>query len=150
MNDNYKPTRPVMNSKELAAHRIKTWNPYGGGDGYDAMETNRSAGFSPLAGWGRDGWDLGDWPYVVYSTRVKNGKYDLLEVVEGDHKLYSFNTLEDLHAAIDLIFICANFEYLGLTYDEFKTSLNSDTWGPVDVTYRGPYSSSRTKDVANV
>jgi hypothetical protein len=40
-------------------------------DGYDWIAQAESEGWRAVSGWGRDGWDLGDWPYVVYCFRER-------------------------------------------------------------------------------
>ena len=39
------------------------------GDGYDDMGIAIKQGWTVLANWGRDGWDLGEWPYVAIYIR---------------------------------------------------------------------------------
>lgn len=38
-------------------------------DGYEFMAAGEAAGWRPVSAWGADGWDLGDWPYVVVMFR---------------------------------------------------------------------------------
>lgn len=38
-------------------------------DGYEFMEAAASDGWRPVPSWGLDGWDLGDWPYLVFVFR---------------------------------------------------------------------------------
>jgi hypothetical protein len=54
------------------------------GSGYDFID-----GISPtwrtIASWGRDGWDMGDWPYVVVAYRASSHHGWLTVVcIEGD------------------------------------------------------------------
>jgi hypothetical protein len=37
-------------------------------DGYDWMDVIAEHGWSVLSGWGCDGWDLGQWPYVMVAA----------------------------------------------------------------------------------
>jgi hypothetical protein len=41
-----------------------------GGDGYDWMDRVHRSRWAPIPSWGRDGWDLGDWPLVIVATTV--------------------------------------------------------------------------------
>lgn len=40
-------------------------------DGYEWMEQAAAEGWRAVSAWGRDGWDFGDWPYVVYLFRER-------------------------------------------------------------------------------
>lgn len=64
-------TRPIMTRAELAGFQVDSHGrDYSrSDDGYDDMDVAESEGWKAVSGWGRDGWDLGDWPYVVVSTR---------------------------------------------------------------------------------
>lgn len=42
-----------------------------GDDGYDRMGFAQNAGWTPIAAWGRDGWDLGSWPLVCVYFRTR-------------------------------------------------------------------------------
>ena len=90
-----------------------------------------SQGWSVQAGWGSKGWDLGEWPYVAYYLRTTGGKFQLLQIVEGDHSLYEFDTKELRAAAIDGIFERGNsFAYV---QEEIAAGIiTGDEW-------RGPY-----------
>ncbi len=73
------------------------------GDGYDWMEKLDGTGWRPIAGWGRDGWDLGDWPLVIIAAAYDrdNGDYLAAERVEGDVTVWAFHTKEAVYEAID-------------------------------------------------
>jgi hypothetical protein len=64
------------------------------GDGYDVMEIAESKGWRAIAGWGRDGWDLGSWPYVIVFFRDREGFFDVIVYVEGDVTMYACPTKE--------------------------------------------------------
>lgn len=100
-------TRPIMTAAELATHKVESHGrDYRlSDDGYDDMEVNAKQGWRSLGSWGADGWDLGDWPYVVISIRERDDRFDLMQVVEGDHTAYSFASREDRDAAIDYLFL---------------------------------------------
>lgn len=55
------------------------------GDGYGWMGALGN-GWGEVASWGRDGWDLGSWPYVVVAhlDDDKRGLYGTALYVEGD------------------------------------------------------------------
>lgn len=75
------------------------------GDGYDFAETARQLPerFRLLGGWGRDGWDLGDWPYVMVYLSADG--LTVVEYVEGDLTFHRFKTAEAASAWIDRLFI---------------------------------------------
>jgi len=56
--------------------------------GYDWMELIGEHGWAVIPGWGSDGWDLGNWPYVmVAATRTADSIGNLFGVAtycEGD------------------------------------------------------------------
>jgi len=75
------------------------------GDGYDYMDTLRAHGWRELSCWGRDGWDLGDWPYVIIAVHVSTtgdgGKLcGVGSYCEGDTDAQYFRTREGFHDAI--------------------------------------------------
>lgn len=152
--DFYTPTRPVMTRDELAAHHLTAFGrDYSQScDGYDDMDVNGRKGWHSIAGWGRDGWDLADWPYVVISHGTLEhdvpGKYRLLSVCEGDHTVYAFDTPEDRDAATDYLFIWYgvgrsydDWVAEGLTYDK-REALDAGALG-IPVRFRGPFSWAR-------
>jgi hypothetical protein len=71
-------------------------------DGYGWMSHLRD-GWQPIPGWGRDGWDLGDWPYAVVAHYDGEGVHGLGTYVEGDVYERSFATREERDAATDQI-----------------------------------------------
>ena len=38
------------------------------GEGYDWMARLTGTGWHELSSWGRDGWDLGSWPYIIFAV----------------------------------------------------------------------------------
>lgn len=139
--------RPIMGRKELADHHVKrSGRDYSRScDGFDDMDVARADGWSVLSAWGRDGWDLGNWPYVVLSIRTVDGKYQVQQVVEGDHDVYEFSSEEDRDAAIDYLFLwyaIANSQrWMPLTHLDWE---RLDAGGiQVDPKFRGPYSRAR-------
>ncbi len=59
------------------------------GDGYDVMgqAERKGHGWHVVAGWGRDGYDLGSWPLVMVFFRQRNG-FEVAYYVEGDVVCY--------------------------------------------------------------
>ncbi|MET3948683.1 hypothetical protein ABIB49_003408 [Arthrobacter sp. UYCu512] len=57
-------------------------------DGYDWMELIEAEGWAVIPSWGCDGWDLGQWPYVmVAATRTADSIGNLFGIAtycEGD------------------------------------------------------------------
>lgn len=72
-----------------------------GGDGYDVMEAAAHERWVAIPAWGRDGWDLGDWPYVVIYARRTPDAHQLVYYVEGDVTAYAYATREERNRAID-------------------------------------------------
>lgn len=72
------PMRPIMTRDELAGHKVdEHGRDYSkSDDGYSDMEVASGEGWHAVSGWGRDGWDLGDWPYVVVSVRNRPAKVE--------------------------------------------------------------------------
>ncbi len=142
--------RPIMTRDELAQHHVKDHgrNYLLSDDGYGDMEVAERQGWHAIPSWGRDGWDLGNWPYVAIYTRETDGKFEMQQVVEGDHSVYSFDSAEDREAAIDYLFL-------------WYAAGNSQHWAPIttdqremlDIGYplvipakwRGPYRADRSE-----
>jgi len=145
--------RPIMTAAELQSHHLTAHGrDYSrSDDGYDDMEVNGKKGWRALSGWGQDGWDLGNWPYVVISHGDKadgDGKYRLLSVCEGDHDVYAFDSPEDREAATDYLFIWYGlakeydtWEAEGLTCDK-REALDAGALR-VPERFRGPFSWKR-------
>ena len=69
-------------------------------DGYAFMAAAEAKGWKTLASWGADGWDLGEWPYLVYARR--DGEvFELASYCEGDTRVETYATKEERDAAID-------------------------------------------------
>lgn len=163
--------RPIMTRAELAKHQIDAHGrDYSrSDDGYDDMELAISEGWSAISGWGRDGWDLGDWPYVVISVRnvgvtdiVKDNerctsasRYQMRQTVEGDTTVYDFASKADRDAAIDCLFVWYGF---GQDYDSWAIEgLTSDKREALDAgtlrvpaQFRGPFSWKRAEEESSV
>lgn len=74
-----------------------------GGDGYDVMGTVEKEDWLPVGIWGRDGWDAGEWPLVVFYVKWDRAadKHFLAYYVEGDVDTYSYDTREERNAHVD-------------------------------------------------
>lgn len=136
--------RPIMTRDELARHHVSEHgrNYSKSDDGYGDMEVAASDGWHAVSGWGRDGWDLGNWPYVVLSVRNVNGSFQLQSVCEGDHTIYAFNSMADRNAAIDYLFLWYQAGLGDLDIDVDRETLDAGTLR-VDEKYRGPFSWER-------
>jgi hypothetical protein len=76
--------------------------PLGADEGYEWM-SRLSGGWHAVPAWGRDGWDLGSWPYVVVAIydRPVQKLFALAVYVEGDVSIREFTGYAALSAAID-------------------------------------------------
>lgn len=110
--------RPIMTATELRSHQIAVHGrDYSRStDGWSDMEVANEDGWHAVSGWGRDGYDLGDWPFVVISTRrtgrslpgndhTEDRSFQMRQTVEGDTTVYAFGSEQDRNAAIDYLFI---------------------------------------------
>jgi hypothetical protein len=82
-------------------------------EGYGFIGVGEENGWRAISAWGRDGWDLGDWPYVVYLFRDRvvepstldndpaTMAYERACYVEGDITIESFATAEDRERETD-------------------------------------------------
>jgi hypothetical protein len=96
-----------MNIEDLRQYRDAEASQNGGhlgllGDGYDQMEFLAKFRWHSIPAWGRDGWDLGEWPYViVYIRNNKDGVHQMKVVTEGDEDQYNFPDEATRTEAID-------------------------------------------------
>lgn len=70
-------------------------------DGYAFIGAAEKVGLHAVAGWGRDGWDLLDWPIYVAAIGKQGDEFVLLTYCEGDLTLKTFSTQGELYAAVD-------------------------------------------------
>ena len=110
------------------------------------MEIAERQGWHVLANWGRDGWNLGEWPYVmiyIRNTLMAPPKYgiqfEMQQVVEGDHDIYRFDNEDDRDAAIHYLFLwyAADKSWAPLKWED-REKLNRGEL-EVDEKFRGPY-----------
>lgn len=103
--------RPIMTAAELKTFEVRQYGrDYSeSDDGYSDMEAEEGRGWRPVGLWGRDGWDLGGWPYVVIYVKTSLGEqgrtYELMQICEGDRTVWSFTSEADRYAAIDYLFL---------------------------------------------
>ena len=79
-------------------------DPYSG-DGYDWIE-DLTGGWRVLPCWGRHGWDLGEWPYVIVAVCVARTEdstrvYGVATYTEGDTTVQAFATATERDHEID-------------------------------------------------
>lgn len=83
----------VDNDPRFAIERMR------GGDGYDVLSAmENQTKWRAVASWGADGWDMGDWPYVVQYVK---GDTMLASYCEGDVTTYDFPDRETRDRALD-------------------------------------------------
>jgi hypothetical protein len=153
MTTTYAITRPLMTAAELREHQATQYgrNYAESDDGYSDMDAEQGRGWHALAGWGRDGWDLGDWPYVAIYTReagdrgslfVPGRRFELMQICEGDRTQYAFETRAERDAAVDYLFLwyAAGKRWAPLSYED-RAKLDAGEL-TVDEKFRGPYRES--------
>ncbi|MDQ0733537.1 hypothetical protein, partial [Arthrobacter sp. B1I2] len=73
-----------------AIEKVSVLRDYHENGGYDWMELIEAEGWAVLGVWGCDGWDLGQWPYVMIAvTRTADtigGLFGVASYCEGDVK----------------------------------------------------------------
>lgn len=133
--------RPIMTSAELAQHKVTGYgrNYNESDDGYSDMKAEEKRGWQTLASWGKDGWNLGSWPYVMIYVRTHAGKFQLMQIVEGDRTAYEFASEDDRSAAIDYLFLwyAADLRWSPITWEQ-RSELDAGRL-TVEDKYRGPY-----------
>ena len=81
-----------MNEQEQEQYKVEpdlsTWRVYSYLENY----TKHPGKWCAVAAWGTKGWDLGQWPLVVFYFRDRPDEslYDVMQCVEGD--LYQWTT----------------------------------------------------------
>ena len=58
----------------------------GAGDGWDFLKSLPQAGWRPLRAWGREGWNLGDWPHAIVAVRrcLHSPQVEVCEYLQGE------------------------------------------------------------------
>lgn len=112
-------------------------------NGYDDMNQAAENGWVTLPCWGRDGWDLGNWPYVSFQIRdggTRPGRpFEMQIITEGDHDQFAFPAAEDRDRAIDYLFLwyAADHRWAPLSYDDRDRLDRGEL--DVDARFRGRY-----------
>ncbi|MGO2328505.1 hypothetical protein [Glutamicibacter arilaitensis] len=74
------------------------------GQGYDWIQSLEGSGWYEVPGWGRDGWDLGSWPYIIFAAAVtsdeKGQLFGYCTYVEGDVTARWYRSCEARNLAI--------------------------------------------------
>lgn len=112
------------------------------GDGWDWMDELADTPWVPVPNWGRDGWDLGHWPYVIIcvcAPATKAKAFGVATYVEGDRERYAFDTHAEMIRRVDEI--AAFYWRLSGVMEEVPPI------GPVLEKHTGPFSWER-HDVA--
>ena len=74
--------------------------PFWSDEGYGWIEKSREhLDLDAVPGWGLDGWDLGDWPYVIFS--VTSDRLTVVQYVEGDLTWETFADRDGASARLD-------------------------------------------------
>jgi hypothetical protein len=105
-----------------------------GDEGYDRSEFARAQGWRPIASWGLNGWDFGDWPCVVVHHR---GETELALDVEGDIDIDEFASREQRDRRTDEL----AFFYWKNRNREWVNGIDSHEHLPPQL--RGPFSWGR-------
>jgi len=110
------------------------WNRHiAGYDGYDIMKVAEARGWHAIAGWAKEGYDMGSWPYVVVYSCKRAGKFLIAVYVEGDMTQYALPDKETRNALLDNI----AFFYWKNRNAEWVKGYASVEELPADL--RGPY-----------
>lgn len=132
-----------MTATELAQHRVSVdadalSNAFARriDEGYDMLDAAEPTSLVPIPSWGRDGWDLGDWPCWAYLIPRVVPTEDwmgwlLVEYITGTARAWVFPTREERNRAIDLF---------AHTFWSQTGTVEAD---PDDERYCGPFSWSR-------
>jgi hypothetical protein len=144
--------RKLMNRDELKGHETASYGrDYSeSDDGYSDMEAEERRGWTAIPNWGRDGWDLGAWPFVMIYTRdypdgtPEGRSLALMQIVEGDRTVWRFDAEEDRLAAIDYLFLwyAADKHWAPITVDQ-RDMLDAGYPLAISDKWRGPYRDGR-------
>lgn len=110
-----------------------------GGDGYDFIGALDRSLWRPHSTWGQDGWDAGDWPYVVLASVEALAEYGALYYVEGDVTVASFGKAAERDAWIDV----RVFWHWKARNEPWVAEVESVD--DLDPKYRGPFSWERCR-----
>jgi hypothetical protein len=78
---------------------------HGFGGGYEWMEEGLPEGWYVEPMWGRDGWNLGSWPYVIVALFIddERERYAVTTYVEGDINVRRYKSRGALYVAVNEI-----------------------------------------------
>jgi hypothetical protein len=78
---------------------------HGFGGGYEWMEEGLPEGWHAEPIWGRDGWDLGAWPYVIVALFIddERERYAVTTYIEGDINVKRYQSRGALYVAVNEI-----------------------------------------------
>lgn len=115
-------------------------------EGYEFVGAGEAKGWRAVSSWGRDGWDLGDWPYVVYLFREREGAYERACYSEGTITIETYATAEERERATDET---AAFYWRRSDIAELRKILDPIPEGDeLPERVRGPFSWKRLDDAA--
>lgn len=116
----------------------ESWHPDGGWSFVAAL--SRIEGGRAVAVWGGGGWDLGDWPRVVYGHMRTDDGFALAELVDGDVTVTVFRTRLDLIEATDQV----AERWWRHNPDRYRLTGVLDKWpqGELPDHFRGPFNRS--------
>ncbi|MHA6969451.1 hypothetical protein ACX5K5_17355 (plasmid) [Glutamicibacter bergerei] len=73
--------------------------------GYEYMDLASQHGWGAIGSWGKDGWDLGDWPYMIIFYRgpseATGNAWGVGQYIEGDLETKYYETRESFLGAMD-------------------------------------------------
>lgn len=90
----------------IDASHLPPLPPRGWGDGWDWMDELGPTPWVPVPLWGLDGWDLGEWPYVIVcicSPGSGTQAFGVATYVEGDLERQAYATRAEMIARVDEI-----------------------------------------------
>ncbi len=86
--------KPELDQYQVRPEQFWSALPLFGGDGYDDMDFAQKKDWRAIGDWGKPGYNLGTWPYVIIFFRDREERFDVIEYVEGDVTMWSCPTQE--------------------------------------------------------
>lgn len=143
----------------LGARFVKAWSDaLSGDDGYGWIERVLAANgngqhWQAVSSWGRDGFDMGDWPLVVYALgHVTETEADrlapwrVLERIEGDVRLWAFETRHEALRALDALAAYWWRQSPGRHGEAMTAIVDEVPSGSLPIRFRGPFAWSRLRE----
>lgn len=135
------PTGPTP--VQQVQHGAMSWP---GDDGYDRMAWAENHGWKCISGWGRDGWDMLEWPYYCAYIWRDPAVPKVATDCEGDIDIWTFQTREECVKHLD----CLAFWKWHTNGDSWVEGMPMfGTWEEIPTHLRGPYSSDRHESPIN-